>query len=76
MKFILTSLVLILFSFISTAQNSKIIPKAFYKTILNSLEAKYVNVDVTMGYAKGTGSIIIGFNNFSFSINVLRGKDL
>ena len=75
MKYISTLIALILFSFFSTAQNSKIVPKVFYKTILNSLDAKYVNVDVTMGYAKGTGSIIIGYNNFSFSINVLRGKD-
>ena len=84
MKFILTSLVLILFSFISTAQNSKIIPKTLHKKLLNSIAGRYANVDVTMGYVKGTGGVNIGnpnqsqfgrFNSFSFSIYVLGRKD-
>jgi hypothetical protein len=84
MKYISTLIVLILFSFFSTAQNSMIIPKTLHKKLLNSIAGRYTNVDVTMGYAKGTGGIIIGnpnqseysrFNDFSFSINVLRGKD-
>ena len=84
MKYISTLILFILLSFISNAQNSKNIPKIYHKKLLNSIAGRYANVDVTMGYAKGTGGIIIGnpnqseyarFNDFSFSINVLRGKD-
>lgn len=84
MKYISTLIALILFSFISTAQNSKNIPKLYHKKLFNSIAGRYANVDVTMGYAKGTGSIIIGnpnqskyslFNDFSFLIYVLRGQD-
>ena len=84
MKYISTLIILILFSFISTAQNSKNIPRIYHKKLLNSIAGRYANVDVTMGYAKGTGGINIGnpnqskyslFNDFSFSINVLRGQD-
>ena len=60
MKYISTLIALILFSFISTAQNSKNIPKLYHKKLFNSIAGRYANVDVTMGYAKGTGSIIIG----------------
>lgn len=84
MKSISTLIILILFSFISTAQNSKNIPKIFHKKLLNSIAGRYAKVDVTMGYVKGTGGVNIGnpnqsqfgrFNSFSFSIYVLGRKD-
>jgi hypothetical protein len=84
MKYISTLILFTFFSFYSSAQNSKLISKIYHKKILNSIAGRYANVDVTMGYAKGTGGIIIGnpnqskyslFNDFSFSIHVLRGQD-
>ncbi len=84
MKYIIAPIILILFSIISTAQNSKNIPKILHKKLLNTIAGRYGRVDVTMGYAKGTGGIIIGnpnqskyslFNDFSFSIFVLRRQD-
>ena len=47
-----------------------------FKKLLNSIAGRYANVDVTMGYVKGTGGVNIGnpnqsqfgrFNSFSFS---------
>jgi len=84
MKYISTLIILILFSIISTAQNSKSIPKTLHKKLLNSIAGRYAKVDVTMGYVKGTGGINIGnpnqseygrYNSFSFSIYVLGRKD-
>ena len=53
----------------------------FHKKLLNSIAGRYANVDVTMGYVKGTGGVNIGnpnqsqfgrFNSFSFSINFTK----
>jgi hypothetical protein len=75
----------ILLSLLVNAQIIKTPSQTFYKSIITPLAGEYARVDVTMGYAKGTGKIIFGnpnqskytpFNEFSFLIYVLRSQDI
>jgi len=85
MKFIIFLILSTFTSFFVSAQIVKNPPQTAYKSIINPLAGEYARVDVTMGYAKGTGRVIFGnpsqskytpFNEFSFLIYVFGRQDI
>jgi len=86
MKHIKFSIIFLLFHNFSYSQISisKNLPNKYYSNFLKSITGRYDEVDVKMGYAKGTGEVHLGnfynlkstpTNAFSFLIFVLGKRD-